>query len=245
MLTDDLKDIFNALKMEHGSDSLLRVETMLTSPVNHREPSQSGAKFVLPGVSTSPWRNISDYQSIHKVVSKLESIYPIIKNEVQELKCNVNDLSVYDHYLVDDTGWKALYLYKNNEPQMECIHTVPRTLKFMQEDLNDLLCPFGEMHFSILQPGTCVPIHCDLWNFTLNLHFAVDVPDGCGIRVTNETRQWENGKCLLFDYSHEHEAWNKSSKIRICLLMDIWNPELTQAEKSAVTALVTEIRSYL
>lgn len=44
----------------------------------------------------------------------------------------------------------------------------------------------------------------------------------CGIRVAKEKRQWKEGEFLAFDDSFEHEAWNKSSIVRVVLLLDIW-----------------------
>lgn len=115
----------------------------------------------------------------------------------------------------------------------------------MEEHLQSWLCPLLEMHFSILSPKSRIPPHCDLWNFTINLHFAVTIPPQCGIRVANETRGWTEGKCLLFDYSYRHEAWNDSDEPRVCLLMDLWNPEITMAEREALVVLITEIRKLI
>ena len=245
MLTDNLTAIFDELREEYGMDALSKVESMLVSPNNHRKLTQAKAKYVLPGISSEPWRNIEDYPEIENAAQKLEALYPVIRKEIDKLKPNIDLLTSYDHYQVTMNDWKAIYLYKDEKPHTESFNLVPITAKFMQEDLKNLLCPFGEMHYSILKPGVHVPPHCDLWNFTLNLHFAIDIPENCLIRVVNETREWENGKCLLFDYSHEHEAWNNSKKTRICLLMDVWNPEITLPERKAITALISEIRSFL
>ena len=49
----------------------------------------------------------------------------------------------------------------------------------------------------------------------------------------NETRYWEEGKCIIFDDSYEHEAWNKSDETRVVLIIDAWNPHVTEAEKIA------------
>ena len=87
---------------------------------------------------------------------------------------------------------------------------VPTTRRIFNNELKDWICPLLEMHFSILESGAVIAPHCDLWNFTINLHFAVDIPEDCAIKVANETRTWEEGKCLLFDYSYLHEAWNHS-----------------------------------
>lgn len=45
-----------------------------------------------------------------------------------------------------------------------------------------------------------------------------------------ETQRWLEGKCLVFDDSLEHEAWNRTAKPRIVLIVDFWHPELTPAE---------------
>ncbi len=41
------------------------------------------------------------------------------------------------------------------------------------------------------------------------------------------------GKCILFDDSFLHEANNASDKPRVVLIIDIWHPDLFDAEVSA------------
>ncbi|MFD8719167.1 aspartyl/asparaginyl beta-hydroxylase domain-containing protein [Streptomyces sp. NPDC059629] len=38
------------------------------------------------------------------------------------------------------------------------------------------------------------------------------IPEGCGITVAGGTRTWQEGKCLLFDYSFEHAVWNRGTR---------------------------------
>lgn len=39
------------------------------------------------------------------------------------------------------------------------------------------------------------------------------------------------GECVVFDDSFEHEAWNNSEEERrICLIVDLWHPDLTKQE---------------
>ena len=52
----------------------------------------------------------------------------------------------------------------------------------------------------------------------------------------------EAGKLLVFDDTVEHEAWNSGSEDRIVLIFDIWRPELSEAERREVSALLTFIR---
>lgn len=42
----------------------------------------------------------------------------------------------------------------------------------------------------------------------------------------------------MFDDTYLHEAWNRSDATRIVLLMDCWNPHLTEVERHAVQQLL-------
>lgn len=245
MLTPYLKTVFDDLKAQYDQDSLRRVERMLGAVQPRRHPLQQGAKFIMPGITSKPWRDVSDYTEIAQLVTELEKSHAQIKTEINNVPTTAPALGKYQHYQVSLSNWKALYLYKDGSAVTENFPLVPHTAEFLQQHLQDLLCPLGEMHFSVLQGGASIPPHSDLWNFTLNLHLAVDIPNSCGIRVGNEARKWQEGKCLLFDYSYEHEAWNNSEQDRICLLMDLWNPEVTLPERAALTAAITEIRNLL
>ena len=48
----------------------------------------------------------------------------------------------------------------------------------------------------------------------------------------------------MFDDTIEHEAWNESDKLRVILIVDIWHPRLTSAERAMITALATGINAF-
>ncbi|HKR34273.1 MAG TPA: aspartyl/asparaginyl beta-hydroxylase domain-containing protein [Steroidobacteraceae bacterium] len=48
----------------------------------------------------------------------------------------------------------------------------------------------------------------------------------------------------MFDDTIEHEAWNDSEVPRAILILDVWNPYLTAAERDLVSAMVTGIARY-
>jgi len=60
------------------------------------------------------------------------------------------------------------------------------------------------------------------------------VPPGCGFRVGGETREWRVGQALAFDDTIEHEAWNNSDQLRAVLILDVWNPHITEAERELI-----------
>jgi aspartyl/asparaginyl beta-hydroxylase (cupin superfamily) len=58
------------------------------------------------------------------------------------------------------------------------------------------------------------------------------VPDDCGLRVGREIAKWEEGKCLVFDASFEHEAWNRGNSTLFTLVITTFHPDLTDLEVS-------------
>jgi aspartyl/asparaginyl beta-hydroxylase (cupin superfamily) len=98
--------------------------------------------------------------------------------------------------------------------------------------------------FSVLHAGTHIPPHNGMLNTRLICHLPLIVPEGCRLRVGNETRAVERGRLMIFDDSIEHEAWNDGDATRVVLLFEIWRPELADAEKTALTALFGAINAY-
>ena len=82
-------------------------------------------------------------------------------------------------------------------------------------------------------------------NARLVVHLPLIVPEGCGFRVGNETRQWVPGKAWVFDDTLEHEAWNDSDKLRVVLIFDIWHPHLTAAERALITAMASGMNEFM
>lgn len=87
-----------------------------------------------------------------------------------------------------------------------------------------------------LAPGTHVESHYGPTNKKLRCHFPLVVPKNCEepcawLRVATERLQLQEGKCIVFDDSFEHEAGNDHpTEPRVVLIIDIWHPELTEEE---------------
>ncbi len=52
---------------------------------------------------------------------------------------------------------------------------------------------------------------------------AIQAAVPCGIRIGDQIRAWEEGKCLVFDDAYEHEVWNRTEEERVLLLVDFWH----------------------
>ena len=246
-MTPEIDSAFERIKAECGARSIERVERML-SPRGERHPDQAGAKWIMPGISQRAWHDPYAYPEIAPIVAALEARHDAIKAEVRSIwEARAAAFGTYEHYLVQNDDWKALYLFRKGALVTASARLVPVTFDIVDRHAvqTGTLCPLLESHFSTLLPGAKIPPHCDLWNFSINLHFAVDIPPGCAIKVSGEERHWVEGRCLLFDYSFLHEAGNLGERPRTCLLLDLWHPEVTVPERLAITVLITEVRRLL
>ncbi len=98
--------------------------------------------------------------------------------------------------------------------------------------------------FSLLKPGTRIPPHTGVSNARLVTHVPLIIPEQCGFRVGNTTREWVPGQAFVFDDTIEHEAWNLSDKLRVVLIFDVWHPELTPPERALITALAAGLNEF-
>lgn len=50
-------------------------------------------------------------------------------------------------------------------------------------------------------------------------------------------RKWREGKVMVFDDSFEHEVWHNGTALRLVLIVDVWHPDLSPAEKASLTPI--------
>ena len=147
--------------------------------------------------------------------------------------------------LLNDPSWSACHLIRNGEEVAANAALCPVTLNALRRlPLCRIPGRTPTALFSLLHPGTHIPPHHGFLNTRLICHLPLIVPPGCALRVGNETRPWKEGELLVFDDTMEHEAWNKSSDLRVVLLFDIWRPELTGTERLLVASMLESIDRY-
>jgi aspartate beta-hydroxylase len=147
--------------------------------------------------------------------------------------------------LLNDPAWSACHLIRNGEEVAANAALCPRTLAALRElPLCRIRGRTPTVLFSLLRPGAHIPPHHGFLNTRLICHLPLIVPPGCALRVGNETRPWREGELVIFDDTMEHEAWNKSSELRVVLLFDIWRPELTEAECALVASMLESIDRF-
>lgn len=148
------------------------------------------------------------------------------------------------HGLNDNPDWSSLYLHENGAPVAANVARAPVTYATIRDlPLCRITTRAPTIMFSLLKAGARIPAHTGMLNTRLICHLPLVVPPDCGFRVGNEVRQWEVGKLLIFDDTMEHEAWNDSDEDRVVLIFDVWRPEITPDERTAVEAIFAQIDS--
>lgn len=141
--------------------------------------------------------------------------------------------------------WSAFHLYKLGERIEENAAKCPKTMKALDgAPKPDQPGRTPAAMFSLLKPKTRIPPHNGVTNVRLVTHLALIIPEDCGFRVGNDTRQWIPGRAWVFDDTIEHEAWNNSDKLRVVLIFDIWHPQLTPPERAMITALTVGVHAF-
>jgi aspartyl/asparaginyl beta-hydroxylase (cupin superfamily) len=141
--------------------------------------------------------------------------------------------------------WGAYFLWREGMRVDDHADRCPRTLEALRDVPRvDIPGRGPTVFFSILEPHTRIPPHHGVTNTRAIVHLPLIVPPGCGFRVGGETRIWEPGRAWVFDDTIEHEAWNDSDAPRAILIFDVWNPELTAAERELVREATVALAGY-
>lgn len=188
-------------------------------------------------------------------VAKLEAAYPAIRAEALSVLERGEGASPYvqsedhlpdrTHALTNNRNWSAYRFWEDGQFFEANAAHCPATLAALEALPLPVIKARSPMAiFSILEPHTHIPPHNGMLNTRLICHLPLIVPENCRLRVGNHTRNVEEGKVLIFDDSIEHEAWNDSDEVRVILLFEIWRPELSADEITALTALYEAVNLY-
>jgi tetratricopeptide (TPR) repeat protein len=213
---------------------------------------QQPSVFYFPGLPQIAFYEREEFEW----AAEVEAAAPAIKAELLALLRDGADFQPYVeqekdrpfrefHGMTGDPSWSAFYLWQNGDLVQENARRCPTTVAALERvPMTRMGARTPSVLFSLLRPGAHIPPHHGMLNTRLICHLPLVVPEGCWLRVGNETRQWEEGKLLIFDDSIVHEARNPTGETRIILLFDIWRPELDGNEQQAVSAIFEAIDAY-
>jgi len=131
--------------------------------------------------------------------------------------------------------WSALHLWRDGTRIDAVCERAPRTAELVESlPLASIPGRAPAVFFSILKAGKTIPPHTGVTNIRTIVHLPLIVPEDCGFRVGGETRAWREGEAFAFDDTIEHEAWNRSGQDRALLILDCWNPHLSEDEREII-----------
>ena len=190
-------------------------------------------------------------------LDRLEAATPLIQAELQSLLASsMDEFAPYIAYprgapvnqwgeLNHSRKWTSLWLWRDGERQDAVCERCPQTAALLESlpmCRQDGFAPTAV--FSALEPHTHIPAHTGSSNVRLLTHLPLILPGPARFRVGNTVRDWKMGQAWVFDDTIEHEAWNDADQMRVILIFDIWNPYLSEAEQTLITAMMQAQRSF-
>jgi len=175
-------------------------------------------------VSTEPFVDPAEIPQL----MELEKHWRVVRAELEEILKfreaipGFQDISPDQRHLATEKNWRTFVLYGFGRKIEENCKQAPETTRLMEQ-----IPGIRTVWFSILAPHYHIPEHRGVSRAMLVSHLALIIPgDGseCRIRVHDQTRNWREGKVLIFDDNYLHEVWNDSGKERVVLFMNLDRP---------------------
>ena len=151
-------------------------------------------------------------------VPTLEAAFPSLLTELERLPTTAFDESPDALSIAaqgyDERGWRSLELHGRDGLEAN------RALAPRAAAAAAVVPGMVHAGLSLLLPGTHLEPHRGERAGVLRCHLALSVPHGdCAIRGAGQTRGWTPGRCLVFDDTQVHEAWNHGDGERVVLLV--------------------------
>ncbi|SES26888.1 aspartate beta-hydroxylase [Lentzea xinjiangensis] len=184
------------------------------------------AREHIPGLSAQPLHDPAEFW----FTSYLEESYPQIRAEIEQVLDTPLDPvapSTNDAGLIRRGAWKQAHLFRDGRWQNRVSERFPITTAILERIPDVTVLSPGVITVSRVTPDTHIMPHCGPTNGLLRIHLPIKIPAGVSIRVADQVLQWEEGKCLVFDDSFEHEVWHRGTEDRVVLILDVLHPELS------------------
>ncbi|MFN2507454.1 MAG: aspartyl/asparaginyl beta-hydroxylase domain-containing protein, partial [Chthoniobacterales bacterium] len=160
--------------------------------------------------------------------AELEMKWGVIREELDEVLKrrdqlpDFHEISPDQKHLAQENTWKTFFFFAYGLEAPANAARCPRTSALLKA------IPGAQTaFFSILSPHMHIPAHRGPYKGVIRCHLGLIVPEPaekCRIRVDDQIAHWEEGKCMFFDDTYEHEVWNDTAGIRVVLFMDVVRP---------------------
>lgn len=161
-------------------------------------------------------------------VQEVESEWRIVRAELDEVMKfrdrmpSFQDIVKEVGLIQKDDQWKTFFLTGIGMDCEENARRCPGTMRLLKR-----IPGVKTAFFSILSPHKHIPPHRGPYVGVLRMHLGLIVPEPreqVRIRIANQICHWEEGKCLIFDDTYNHEVWNDTEGYRVVLFVDFARP---------------------
>jgi aspartate beta-hydroxylase len=249
-----LNEWLAAVRARHAGEKLDRFEECRDVTLGRKKIyTQQPSMLHIPALPAIQFYDDGQFPWLSRLEAAADTIrdelHVVLREDADEMRPYVShpDGAPIDQWaeLNHSPRWSVFFLWENGERNERNCARCPRLAALLDEiPMMDLEGFSPTVMFSILSAHTHIPPHSSVTNARLVVHMPLIAPKGCRFRVGNEIREWTYGKAWVFDDTIEHEAWNDSDEVRVILMIDIWNPHLTPAERELVTGLLNGVREY-
>lgn len=230
----DTDRVIKAIKTGRRHDGILR--QLHSSPAFGQYPTV----LLVPGLSTNP--NVTDMH-LHACQTLQMAVHDI-RNELSD----AHYLQLQSSWKRNETSsteesapWKVLHLMNQGRWDSSLSMLFPITMKVVKSLPNvlDNSCIFGNVFVSRLGRNTTIDVHCGPTNVRHRMHLTLQLTgDSPTLHVRNEPFEWHPDKVFAFDDSLLHRVdAGESCQERIVLIVDLWHPDLSLDERSAISHL--------
>jgi aspartyl/asparaginyl beta-hydroxylase (cupin superfamily) len=191
-------------------------------------PYQRVHGLFLPGLKTTPWLDPRRFP----FASSLEGAAPTIAKELNAL--SEGEFTEYGGLGLP--GWREFTLCKQNKEDRDKCARCPVTASLIATVQRSHVY-VNQFTFLCLEPNTTLADHADPNNYLVSVHLPLVVPPRSGLSVAGDARSYVTAKCLAFDNSFLHRAWNHGRRRRIILAVQTFHPDLTDTEMHVLAML--------
>lgn len=216
------------------------------SAFEYRHPRQRPHLFYVPDLPPCPVYSADDLEwstTLEAASNSIREEFLVAQRHAKDeqrpyLDSGAAALGADWEPLAASLGWGSFHLYKKSVPNNRLIDMFPKTLESLRNIplLRNAVGNPSEILFSVLQGERHIPTHFGVANTDIAVHLPIIVTPDSAIRVLDTVYEWREGEVFAFDDAFEHESWNKGPAARVNLLFEVWHPDLSNDERSALIA---------
>lgn len=196
--------------------------------------------FRLKGIRAQPVWDLDEFPGILSLSDHSEEIRAEINHLMYDLESDAQGC-VSSYWKVNDTPlgkWSICHLVDQGA-ETKAVAAFPVTWRVV----NSLPCImknnlFGNVAFSVVEPGTKIEAHCGPTNIRIRCHLGLCIPRNCQLKVADSVLEWTEDGLICFDESYLHHvefpASKDDSQSRLVLIVDLWHPDITDEQKSLI-----------